>query len=86
MLDRRGRACYNGAEEEAMRVEEKCIVCGAVLTQDEVAMTRKLINRGATQFQCIPCLARHFEATEQQILERMQYFKDMGCTLFEQNG
>ena len=65
---------------------ERCIVCQNTLVRDEIAMTRKLINRGATQFMCIPCLARHFEATVEMLLERMQYFKDMGCTLFDENN
>jgi len=64
---------------------ERCITCYANLTRDEIAMTRKLINRGATQFLCIPCLARRFDATVAELLERMQYFKDMGCTLFDEN-
>ena len=65
---------------------ETCIVCGKSVTRDEIAMTRKLINRGAAQFMCIPCLARRFEAAETELLERMQYFKDMGCTLFDDNN
>ena len=64
---------------------ECCITCHNALTRDEIAMTRKLINRGATQFLCLPCLARRFDATVAELLERMQYFKDMGCTLFDCN-
>ena len=62
-----------------------CTRCGTAVTPDEIAMTRKLINRGAEQFLCLPCLAAHFDATLQQLLERMQDFKDMGCTLFPCN-
>ncbi|MBQ8201780.1 MAG: hypothetical protein IJZ74_08440 [Clostridia bacterium] len=64
---------------------ERCIACGQPVTPDEEAMTKKLINRGITQYQCIPCLARHFAVTEQALYERMQYFKDMGCMLFPCN-
>lgn len=63
----------------------QCITCGQHVTSDEMAMTRKLINRGAEQFYCLPCLARRFDATLPQLLERMQAFKDMGCTLFDCN-
>ena len=64
---------------------ELCIACRRAVSSDEMAMTRKLINRGATQFFCIPCLARRFDAAEAELYERMQAFKDMGCTLFDCN-
>lgn len=64
---------------------ETCIRCNAPVTQDEQAMTRKLINRGTQQFMCTACLARHFDTDVAEILERMQYFKEMGCTLFACN-
>ena len=64
---------------------EHCIACHSPVTSDEVAMTRKLINRGATQYLCLPCLARRFEVALPDLLERMQAFKDMGCTLFDCN-
>lgn len=61
----------------------QCIHCGCELTSDEVAVTKKLINRGATEFLCADCLARHFEVRREDIEERIRYFKKMGCTLFE---
>lgn len=64
---------------------ERCTSCAGTVTRDEIAMTRKLINRGATRFMCLPCLARHFDASVQELIERMQYFKAMGCTLFDEN-
>lgn len=60
-----------------------CAVCGRPVTQDEIAVTKKLINRGATAFYCVPCLAAYFEVKPEDILERIRYFKQMGCTLFQ---
>lgn len=60
-----------------------CKTCGRALTDDEIAVTKKLINRGATEFLCISCLASHFEVTEADIEERIRHFKQMGCTLFD---
>ena len=60
-----------------------CIRCGAVLGKDDVAMTRKMINRGAETFYCVPCLAAHFELTENILREKIKEFKAMGCTLFD---
>lgn len=64
---------------------ETCMQCTRRVSRDEIAMTRKLINRGASQFLCMPCLAERFDATLQELEERLQYFKEMGCTLFDCN-
>lgn len=60
-----------------------CAACGRPLTRDEVAVTQKLVNRGATAFYCVDCLARRFEVEPADILERIRHFKQTGCTLFE---
>ena len=61
----------------------RCARCGAPLGKDDVAMTRKMINRGAEVFYCLPCLAAHFELPEEILREKIKEFKAMGCTLFE---
>ena len=62
----------------------RCRECGRELTSDEIAVTKKLINRGAREFYCVSCLAKYFEVTEAVIEERIEYFKKTGCTLFRQ--
>lgn len=59
------------------------MACGKPLTRDEIAVTKKLINRGTTEFYCVECLAHRFEVQPADILERIQHFKQTGCTLFE---
>jgi len=59
-----------------------CVRCGVHLTNDEKALTRKLINRGTTQYFCLGCLADHFQVTEDILREKIREFKAMGCTLF----
>lgn len=59
-----------------------CLACGVPLTRDDVGMTKKLINRGAKQFYCIPCLAAYFGVDEAEVLRKLREFKEMGCTLF----
>ena len=59
-----------------------CITCGRPLEKDEVALTRKLINRGATQYLCIDCLAQKFEVTREDLEKKIEEFRQMGCTLF----
>ena len=59
-----------------------CSVCGRGLHPDEIALTRKLINRGAREFMCLTCLSRKFEVPEETLRDKIVQFREMGCTLF----
>lgn len=61
---------------------DKCIKCSRELTWDEIGLTKKLINRGATEFMCIDCLAEKFKVTPQRLYEKIAEFKELGCLLF----
>ncbi len=61
---------------------ETCTHCGAPLTSDEIGLTKKLVNRGATSFYCIHCLAKEFSVSEELLKEKIVQFRAMGCTLF----
>lgn len=62
--------------------EVRCVRCGALLGKDDIALTRKMVNRGAEEFCCIPCLADHFKLSDEILREKIKEFKAMGCTLF----
>ena len=62
----------------------KCIKCGAELSADEIALHKKLINRGATEHLCINCLAKHLDVTVGLLEEKIKQFRAEGCTLFEE--
>ena len=59
-----------------------CRVCGKKLDNDDIGITKKLINRGATEFMCVDCLAAHFRVTPEDIREKIRQFREQGCTLF----
>lgn len=61
-----------------------CYSCGKVLTEDEIGLHKKLVNRGAESFLCLSCLAEKFECPQQRLLEKIEEFRGMGCTLFSQ--
>lgn len=61
----------------------QCVRCRAPLTPDEIGLTRKLINRGTTDFLCYGCMAEHFLVTVAELQEKVRQFQEMGCTLFE---
>lgn len=61
-----------------------CYVCGKnPLSKDEVGLTKKLINKQAKQFYCIECLADYLEVTEEELISKLEEFKDEGCILFK---
>lgn len=60
----------------------QCIHCQKPVSSDEAAMTKKLINRGTTEFFCAKCLAEEFELEEEDIWRKADYYRSMGCTLF----
>ncbi len=59
-----------------------CMRCGASLTGEDIGAHKKLINRGATAFLCIDCLAETFGCDRSLVEEKIRQFKAMGCTLF----
>ncbi len=69
-------------EEEKEGRQEYCRRCGKGVSSDEIAMTKKLINRGTKTSYCIDCLADMFEVKREEIEQKIVYYKRMGCTLF----
>lgn len=60
-----------------------CKKCGAPLGADDIAIYRKLVNRGADDFFCIDCLAEYYKCEREAIEERIRYYRESGeCTLF----
>ena len=53
------------------------------LSKDEIGLVKKLIDKKAKQFYCLPCLADYFEVTEEELLAKVEQFKEEGCTLFK---
>ena len=63
---------------------KKCYVCGkAPLSKDEIGLTKKLIDKKSTVFYCLPCLAEYLEVTEEELIAKIEEFKEEGCVLFK---
>jgi len=61
-----------------------CFICKKQnLTRNEIGLNKKLLNQDICKFHCIDCLAEYLEISTEDLLERIQEFKDSGCTLFE---
>lgn len=61
---------------------EYCITCGAELTNDDIGFHKKMINRGAEEFMCIPCLSDYYGISVEKAHEMIEIFRKQGCTLF----
>lgn len=60
-----------------------CKKCGKELSGNDIGLTKKLINRGSTEFLCINCIAEKFDCTKELLEEKIKQFKESGCTLFK---
>lgn len=60
-----------------------CKKCGKELSGNDIGLTKKLINRGSTEFLCIDCIAEKFDCTKGLLEEKIRQFKESGCTLFK---
>lgn len=65
-----------------MKTKECCICFKSPLTKDEIGISKKLIDPDTEKFFCIDCLADFLECEVQDIYDKIEEFKDEGCTLF----
>ena len=62
----------------------ECVGCGKrPLTKNEVGICKKLLGMKSKNFYCVDCLANYFEVEPQDILDKIEDFKNDGCKLFE---
>lgn len=62
----------------------ECAACGKrPLTKNEVGINKKLLGMKSKNFYCVECLADFLEVEPQDILDKIEDFKNGGCKLFE---
>lgn len=66
-----------------MQTNNKCKICGKELNKDCIALNKKLLNSDITEFLCLECLADNFDCTVEDLLIKIEEFKEEGCTLFK---
>ncbi len=59
-----------------------CMNCERRLTSDDIAIYRKLIFRDAEEYLCKYCLAEKMRVSVEEIDQKIEHFKKIGCTLF----
>lgn len=63
---------------------KECSSCWKTpLSKDEVGICKKLLGEKTKTFFCMDCLASYLDASVQDLLEKIEEFKDEGCALFK---
>lgn len=61
-----------------------CVSCGKeALEKNELGINKKLLGEQVESFYCMDCLADYLGVSVQDILDKIEEFKDQGCKLFE---
>jgi hypothetical protein len=60
-----------------------CEGCGCELDRDEIGLNKKLNGTETEDFLCLDCMAEEFDVTVADLKNKIEDFKESGCTLFE---
>lgn len=63
--------------------KSNCKNCGAIIDKDTVALNKKLLDVSLREYECLDCLADKFDCTVEDLLIKIEEFKEEGCTLFK---
>lgn len=61
---------------------KNCVNCGRNLQKDEIALSKKMLGKNTKQFLCLDCLSDYLNTDQEILEEKIEQFKDEGCTLF----
>lgn len=61
---------------------EKCYICKRKLEKDDTALCKKMLGKKTRQFFCREDLASVLNVTVDSLDEKIEQFKEEGCTLF----
>lgn len=65
-------------------MEKECLACGKKpLDKDVVGINMKLLGKEVKTFYCLDCLADFLGCTVEDLLEKIEEFKEEGCILFK---
>ena len=61
---------------------KKCMNCNIELSKDDIALCKKMLGKNIKQFFCREHLADLLDTDVENLNEKIEQFKDEGCTLF----
>lgn len=61
-----------------------CVICGKeYLEKNTIGINKKLLGESIDSFYCMDCLAEYLGCTVEELLDKIEEFKEEGCKLFE---
>lgn len=64
-------------------MEIDCVICGKEhLEKDTIGINKKMLGENIDNFYCMDCLAEYLGCTVQELLDKIEEFKEEGCKLF----
>ena len=60
-----------------------CMNCNTELKKDYIALNKKLLGHYIIKFMCINCLAEYIDCTVDDLLAKIEEFREQGCALFK---
>lgn len=61
-----------------------CEVCGTeIIKKDVIALNKKLYSKSVKQFYCLKCMADNLEVSVDDLIDKIEEFKEEGCVLFK---
>ena len=62
----------------------ECVSCGKKhFDKNTIGLNKKLLGKNISNYYCMDCLAEYLGCTVDDLTEKIEEFKDEGCTLFE---
>ena len=61
----------------------RCYQCEATLDKIAIGLNKKLLGKNGIRLYCMLCLSNYLDVTVDELLEKVEEFKDEGCTLFQ---
>lgn len=66
-----------------MRTVKKCSSCSKTpLAKDEIGICKKLLGINTKRYYCLDCFSAYLDTTEEELIEKIEEFKEEGCKLF----
>ncbi len=60
-----------------------CQYCGESLSKDLIGLNKKILACSVEKFMCLLCLADFLGCSEEDLIVKIEDFKEQGCTLFK---
>ena len=57
--------------------------CKENISKDEIGINKKLLGESILEYYCMDCLAEYLEVSVEDLEDKIEEFKEQGCTLFD---